>query len=45
MKKSFKLGVTLYGFLGIDPKSTSLADFTGRPVYLLDDPEPISELV
>ena len=35
---------TLYRFLGIDPKAT-LPDFTGRPMYLLDDPEPISELL
>jgi hypothetical protein len=35
---------TLYRFLGIDPKVT-LPDFTGRPVYLLDDPEPIAELL
>ena len=35
---------TLYRFLGIDPKCTTLPDFTGRPVYLLDEPEPISEL-
>jgi hypothetical protein len=30
---------------GIDPKCTTRPDFTGRPVYLLDEPEPISELV
>ena len=35
---------TLYRFLGIDPKAT-LPDFTGRPVYLLDNPEPIAELL
>lgn len=35
---------TLYGVLGIDPRST-LPDLTGRPNYLLDDPEPIKELV
>jgi hypothetical protein len=34
----------LYRFLGIDPKAT-LPDFTGRPVYVLDDPGPISELL
>ena len=34
---------TLYGHLGIDPRAT-LPDLTGRPVYLLDDPEPIAEL-
>jgi hypothetical protein len=35
---------TLYHVLGIDPHST-LPDLTGRPMYLLDDPEPIKELV
>ncbi|MFM8271260.1 MAG: DUF1501 domain-containing protein [Gemmata sp.] len=35
---------TLYGFLGVDTKAT-LPDLTGRPVYLLDDPEPITELL
>jgi len=34
---------TLYRFLGIDPETT-LPDLTGRPMYLLDDREPISEL-
>jgi hypothetical protein len=35
---------TIYRFLGIDPLTT-VADFTGRPVYLLDDREPIAELL
>ena len=35
---------TVYHALGIDPKQT-LTDFTGRPQYLLDDGEPIEELV
>ncbi|MBL8798418.1 MAG: DUF1501 domain-containing protein [Planctomycetia bacterium] len=35
---------TLYHVLGIDPHAT-LPDLTGRPMYLLDDPEPIRELV
>ena len=35
---------TLYRVLGIDP-SQSLPDFTGRPRCLLDDGEPIAELV
>ncbi|MBL8793083.1 MAG: DUF1501 domain-containing protein [Planctomycetia bacterium] len=34
---------TLYRFLGIDPETT-LPDLTGRPMYLLDDRESISEL-
>jgi uncharacterized protein (DUF1501 family) len=35
---------TVYHALGIDPKAT-FPDFTGRPVPLLDDPEPIAALV
>ena len=35
---------TLYHALGIDPLQ-KLPDFTGRPIQLLDDGEPITELV
>jgi uncharacterized protein (DUF1501 family) len=35
---------TLYRVLGIDPGMT-LPDFSGRPMYLLDEREPITELV
>jgi len=35
---------TLYHHLGIDPQTT-LNDHTGRPVYLLDDPTPVKELI
>ena len=35
---------TLYRFLGINPAST-LLDNSGRPMYLLDEREPISELI
>jgi uncharacterized protein (DUF1501 family) len=35
---------TLYHVLGIDPEQT-LPDFTGRPRRLLDDGDPIAELV
>jgi hypothetical protein len=35
---------TLYRHLGIDP-STTLPDHAGRPIYLLDDREPIAELI
>ena len=35
---------TLYHVLGIDP-ATTLNDFGGRPVPLLDDQQPISELL
>jgi uncharacterized protein (DUF1501 family) len=35
---------TLYNHLGIDPQTT-IADHTGRPVYLLDDPSPVKEVV
>lgn len=35
---------TLYHFLGIDSQIT-LPDFNGRPTYLLDERQPIAELV
>jgi hypothetical protein len=35
---------TIYTILGIDPK-LQLLDPSGRPVAILDDPEPISELL
>ena len=35
---------TVYHTLGIDPKQ-KLVDFSGRPMQLLDDGEPIPELV
>jgi uncharacterized protein (DUF1501 family) len=35
---------TLYDVLGIDPSAT-LPDYSGRPMYVLDDPKPIAELV
>jgi hypothetical protein len=35
---------TIYHVLGIDPVST-LPDHQGRPVYLLDDREPVAELI
>ncbi len=35
---------TLYRHLGIDP-ATTIPDLSGRPVYLLDDREPIAELI
>jgi hypothetical protein len=35
---------TVYHALGIDPSAT-VPDFGGRPMYLLDDREPIQELV
>jgi uncharacterized protein (DUF1501 family) len=35
---------TLYRVLEIDPQTT-LNDHSGRPVYLLDDPRPVRELV
>ena len=36
---------TLYHVLGIDPKSTTLTDHSGRPQYLLDYPEKIADLI
>ena len=49
VSKSGKIGfqnimATMYQVLGIDP-SLTLPDFNGRPQYLLDDREPIAELV
>jgi hypothetical protein len=35
---------TLYHLLGIDP-ATTIPDFSGRPQYLLDEREPIEELL
>ncbi len=35
---------TIYRHLGVDPGS-SIADFNGRPQYLLDDCEPVAQLV
>ena len=35
---------TIYRCLGID-LDTTVNDFTGRPMYLLEDREPIVELV
>ena len=34
---------TVYRFLGVDPTMT-FPDFTGRPMYVLDDPKPVAEL-
>jgi hypothetical protein len=35
---------TIYSVLGVDPSGT-LADFTGRPQFILDDPKPVKELL
>jgi len=35
---------TIYRLFGIDP-TTTIPDFNGRPQYLLDDAQPIAELV
>jgi len=35
---------TLYHVLGIDPSAT-IADHNGRPQYLLDDRDPVAELI
>src|SRR5262249_50995915 len=35
---------TIYHVLGIDRRA-QLTDFNGRPQYLLDDPEPVRELI
>ncbi len=36
---------TIYQNLGIDPHKTTIADFTGRPHYLVDGHRALSELV
>jgi uncharacterized protein (DUF1501 family) len=36
---------TLYHVLGIDPATTTLATHSGRPQYLLDQPQPIADLL
>ena len=36
---------TLYHVLGIDPRATTLNDFTGRPQYLIDRGERIDPLI
>ncbi|HMF17466.1 MAG TPA: DUF1501 domain-containing protein, partial [Gemmataceae bacterium] len=36
---------TLYHVLGVDLKTTTLPDRTGRPMHLLDDREPVKELL
>jgi hypothetical protein len=38
------LFATIYHTLGVDP-ATTLTDFNGRPQYLLDEREPVRELV
>ncbi|GAC1304391.1 MAG: hypothetical protein NVSMB14_12160 [Isosphaeraceae bacterium] len=35
---------TLYHNLGIDP-ATTIPNLAGRPMYLLDDREPVRELI
>jgi hypothetical protein len=36
---------TIYHNLGIDPRTTTISDPTGRPQYLVDHRDPIRELV
>ena len=36
---------TLYQRLGIDPSTATIPDQAGRPQYLLDQREPIRELI
>jgi uncharacterized protein (DUF1501 family) len=39
------LFATFYHQLGIDPATTQLADLNGRPQYLVDQHEPVRELL
>jgi uncharacterized protein (DUF1501 family) len=39
------VAATVYHHLGIDARSVTFADRTGRPTYLIEDGEPIRELV
>lgn len=36
---------TLYHHFGIDPNAVTLADYTGRPNFLVDDWKPIAEII
>ncbi|MBI5761565.1 MAG: DUF1501 domain-containing protein, partial [Planctomycetales bacterium] len=36
---------TLYNHMGIDPKYITLTDNNGRPQYLVDNPNPVRELI
>ncbi len=40
-----EIHASLYRFLGIDPLRTTVNDLSGRPRYLVDDFEPLPELV
>ena len=40
-----EIHATLYHQLGIDPRTTTVTDLTGRPQYLVENVEPIRELV
>ena len=36
---------TLYRQLGIDPQSTTIRDQAGRPQYLIEERDPVRELI
>ena len=36
---------TSYHVLGMDAATTTIPDLRGRPIYLLDDSQPVEELV
>jgi hypothetical protein len=36
---------TAYHVLGIDAATTTIPDLRGRPIYLLDDSQPVTELI
>jgi hypothetical protein len=39
------IAATIYHHLGIDGRAVSFADRAGRPLYLVENGEPIRELV
>jgi hypothetical protein len=39
------VAATIYHHLGIDARSISFPDGSGRPIYLIDHGEPIRELI
>jgi hypothetical protein len=40
-----QIHATLYRAMGIDAATTQFTDHNGRPQYLLENPEPLRELI